>query len=327
MKLLKTFLLGLALTCTGAFAQTSRTADYPSKPISLIVPFAPGGFVHIVALLYSESMSAILGQPVVVVNRPGANGNVAAESVAKAEPDGYTIFLPTASILTINPHLYKNIGFNALGDFVPVGQIANTSNLFVVSPGSGIKSFKDLVNHAKAGTASFGSSGNGSIQHISGMALQQQANVRLNHIPYKGIGPAAVDVMGDRLTFLFGDASVIPNVKAGRLVAIAASPRRLADLPDVPALSEVVAEAGVPGYAPPAIWYGIVAPKGTPSQIVAKLNDAMAQTLKKDSVREKLIAAGANPADNTSSEAFGRVIAADHARYAAMLKTLNITVD
>ncbi len=319
-------LLGLALT---AMAPAASAADYPTRPITLIVPFAPGGFVHAVALMFSESLGAILGQSVVVLNRPGANGNLAADVVAKADPDGYTIFIPTASILTINPHLYKNVTFNPLKDFVPIAQIANTTNLFVVSPNSGIKTFKDLVDRARAkpDTVSYGSSGAGSIQHIAGEALRRQAGVSLTHVPYKGVGPAMTDVIGDRLTLLFSDASGIPHVKAGRLTAIGVSPRRIDDLPDVPALSEVVAAAGVPNYAPPAIWYGIVAPKGTPADIVARLNAAMAQTLKRPDIREKLTAAGAVPATDTSSAFFGGVIHADFARYAELLKALDIHVD
>jgi tripartite-type tricarboxylate transporter receptor subunit TctC len=313
-----------------AFAAATASAQpYPSKPIVLVVPFAPGGFVHTVAQMFAESMGSDLNQSVVVLNRPGANGNVAADFVAKAEPDGYTVFLPTASILTINPHLYKGLQFDALKDFAPVGLIANTSNVFVVSPRSGIKTFKDLVDRARAspGSISYGSSGAGSIQHIAGESLKRQANVELIHVPYKGIGPAVVDVMGDRLTVVFSDASAIPHVKGGKVVALAVSPKRLDELPDVPAVSEVVAAAGVPDYAPPAIWYGIVAPRGTSKDILATLNAALAKALKKPEIREKLIAAGALPAEDPSGDAFGRLIAADHARYASMLKTLNITVD
>ena len=313
-----------------AFAAATASAQpYPSKPIVLVVPFAPGGFVHTVAQMFAESMGSDLNQSMVVLNRPGANGNVAADFVAKAEPDGYTVFLPTASILTINPHLYKGLQFDALKDFAPVGLIANTSNVFVVSPRSGIRTFKDLVDRARAspGSISYGSSGAGSIQHIAGESLKRQANVELIHVPYKGIGPAVIDVMGDRLTVVFSDASAIPHVKGGKVVALAVSPKRLDELPDVPAVSEVVAAAGVPDYAPPAIWYGIVAPRGTSKEVLATLNAALAKALKKPEIREKLIAAGALPAEDPSGDAFGRLIAADHARYASMLKTLNITVD
>ncbi len=314
----------IALVSAAVHAQ-----PYPSKPIMLVVPFAPGGFVHTVAQMFAESMGSDLNQSVVVLNKPGANGNVAADFVAKAEPDGYTLFLPTASILTINPHLYKGLQYDVLKDFAPVGLIANTSNLFVVSPRSGIRTFKDLVDHARAkpGSISYGSSGAGSIQHIAGEALKRQANVELIHVPYKGVGPAVIDVMGDRLTMIFSDASAIPHVKSGKLVALAVSPKRLDELADVPAVSEIRAGAGVPDYAPPAIWYGIVAPRGTSKEILATLNGALARALKKPEIREKLVASGALPAEDPGGDAFGRLIASDHARYATMLKTLNITLD
>jgi tripartite-type tricarboxylate transporter receptor subunit TctC len=329
MAFAKILLLCLVSSLSALVGSTAGAQGYPSKPIVLVVPFAPGGFVHTVAQIYAESIGNALGQSVVVLNKPGANGNIAAEFVAKSAPDGYTLFLPTASILTINPHLYKNLQFDALKDFAPVGLIANTSNVFVVSPRSGIKTLKDLVDKARAnpGAVSYGSSGPGSIQHIAGESLKRQANVDLIHVPYKGVGPALIDVIGDRLTVMFSDASGIPQVKDGKLTAIAVSPRRIDELPGVPTVAESAAAAGIPGYAPPAIWYGIVAPNGTPKDIVARINAAMAQTLKKPEVRDRLLAAGASPAENPSSEYFGGVIQADHARYANLLKTLNITVD
>ena len=322
------FLPALLSAACAAFAPQARAQPYPNKPIVLVVPFAPGGFVHTVALMFGESIGSALGQSVVVLNKPGANGNVAAEFVAKSPADGYTIFLPTASILTINPHLYK-IQFDPIKDFAPIGLIADTTNMFVVSPRSGIKSFKDLVDMAKAkpGSVSYGSSGSGSIQHIAGESLMKQANTTLVHVPYKGVGPAVIDVIGDRLTVMFSDASAIPHIKGGRLTAIAVSPKKIDELPGVPAITDVAAGAGVPSYAPPAIWYGIVAPAGTPRDIVARLNGAMAMTLKKPDIRDKLIAAGAVPAEDASSENFGRIIQNDFNRYSVMLKTLNITVD
>jgi len=329
MKPLKVWSICLLALTSVLFGPAARSAEYPAKPISLIVPFAPGGFVHLVALMFSESMSAILGQSVVVLNRPGANGNVAADFVAKADPDGYTIFLPTASILTINPHLYSNIHFDPLTDFVPVAQIANTTNVFVVSPASGIKTFKDLVDRARTApnAVSYGSSGSGSLQNIAGESLSRQANVKLLHVPYKGVAPALVDVVGGRLTVMFSDASGIPYVKSGQLTALAVSPKAIDELPNVPSVADAAAAAGLPGYVPPAIWYGIVAPKGTPPDIVAKLNAAVAESLKKPEIRSKLLAAGALPAEDTSSAAFGRVIQADHARYGTLLKTLDIKVE
>jgi len=307
----------------------AQAQSYPSKPITMVIPFAPGGFVHAVALMMSEGMGKILGQSVVLINQPGANGIVSANAVAKAAPDGYTIYLPTASILTVNPHLYKSVQYDPHVDFVPIGQIVNTSNLFVVKAESNVKTFKDLVDLARSrpNAVSYGSSGAGSVQHLAGEALQQQANVKLVHVPYKGIAPALVDVIGDNLTVVFSDASAIPQVKSGRLRALAVSPKRLADMPDVPSLAEAAAAAGLPNYQAPTLWYGLVAPKGTPPAVIARLNAAMAETLKRPDVRERMLAAGATPSDDTSSAFFANVIKSDHDRYGTLIKTLNIKVE
>lgn len=322
--------LAFAVVALAALATTpARAQEFPTKPIVLVVPFAPGGFVHTVALLVGEQMEKTLGQQIVVQNRPGANGIVAADFVARAAPDGYTILLPTSSILTINPHLYKNVPFDPLSDFTPVGHIVNTSNLFVVSPRSGQRTLKDLVDAArgKPGTLSYGSSGAGSIQHITGELLKRQAGAELVHVPYKGIAPALVDVVGDRLGFVFSDASAIQQVKAGRLTAIAVSPSRLDDLPGVPSVAEAAAAAGLADFAPPTLWYGLVAPKNTPAPVVARLNGALAQALARPELRTRLLADGAVPAADPGAAAFGALIRADHARYKAMLERLAITVD
>ena len=322
MKAFTTF----AAACALAASTLACAADFPTRPITLVVPFAPGGFVHAVALMFGESMGAILGQPVVVVNQPGVNGSLAANNVSKAAPDGYTIFLPTTSILTFNPHLYKSVQYDPRADFVPIGTIVNTSNMFVVNPASGIKSLKDIVDRAreKPGQISYGSSGNGSVQHIAGELLEQQAKIKLLHVPYKGVGPAVTDVMGGNLTFVFSDASAIPNVKGGKLNAIAVSPKAMEELPGVPPLSEAATAAGLPAFSPPVLWYALIAPKGTPPDVIAKLNDAMVQTLRKPDIRAKLAASGALPADNPSGAYLANVIRTEYDRYGALLKSMNI---
>ena len=322
-------LLPLAASLMLVTATAASANDYPTKPITLVIPFAPGGFVHAVGLMMSDGMSKVLGQSVVVTNQPGANGIVAANAVAKAAPDGYTIFLPTDSILTVNPHLYKNVQYDPHVDFVTIGQIVNTSNLFVVQAESNIKTFKDLVDFARSrpDAVSYGSSGAGSVQHLAGETLRQQAGVKLLHIPYKGVAPALTDVVGGNLTVLFSDASGIPQVKAGKLRAIAVSPKRLDDLPGVPSLSEAAVAAGLPNYQAPTLWYGLVAPKGTPASIIAKLNAAMTETMKRPDIRQRMLAAGATLAENTTGEFFASVIKADHERYGTLIKSLNIQVE
>lgn len=323
-KIARVSLLMLALA-----APFARANDFPNKPVTMVIPFAPGGFVHLVGLLLSESMSASLKQPVVLVNQPGANGLVAATNVTRAAPDGYTVMLVTTSILAVTPHLVKNVAFDARNDFSAIGKVADTSNIFVVSPKSGIKTFKDLADRArqKPDAVSYGSTGNGSIQHISGEVLQREVGTKVLHVPYKGTGPALVDLVGGQLSFVLGDASALPYVQAGTLNAIAVSPRPMAALPGVPSLTEAAAAAGMPKYVIPTLWYGIIGPKGIPQDVLAKLNGALAEALAKPAIREKLIAGGAIPADNSGSAFLQDTIRSDFVRYGDMLKSINVTID
>ena len=319
----------LSLLMLALAAPFARAADFPTKPITMVIPFAPGGFVHVVGLLLSEAMSASLGQPVVLANQPGANGLVAAGNLTRAAPDGYTVLLVTTSILDVTPHLVKNPPFDPRNDFSSIGMVANTSNIFVVSPKSGIKTFKDLADKAreKPDAVSYGSTGNGSIQHISGEVLQREVNTKVLHVPYKGTGPALIDLVGGQLSFVLGDASALPYVKAGTLTAIAVSPKPMAALPGVPALSDAVIAAGLPKYVIPTLWYGIIGPKGIPQDVLARLNAALVDALARPALREKLIAGGASPADNMSSAYLQETIRSDYVRYGDMLKTINVTVD
>jgi tripartite-type tricarboxylate transporter receptor subunit TctC len=322
-------LISVFAAATAIFAAPARAAGYPEKPVTLVIPFAPGGFVHLVGLLLSENMSTSLGQPLVIMNQPGANGIVAASSVARAAPDGYTLLLTTASILGVTPHLTKSVPFDSRSDFTAIGQIAQTSNIFVVNPKSGIKTFKDLAEKArqKDSAVSYGSTGNGSLQHIAGEVLQREVKTKVLHVPYRGTAPAMVDLVGGNLSFMLGDASALPYVKAGTLSAIAVSPKAIPALPGVPGLAEAIAEAGLPNYAIPTLWYGIVGPKGVPADVVAKVNSALAETLAKPAVREKLIAGGAMPAENSSSAFLANTIRTDYQRFGDMLKTINVTID
>lgn len=330
MKIIRT--LGFAITglCLALASVPAARADtFPSRPITMVVPFAPGGFVHAVALLISERMEKILGQPVIVQNRPGANGSVAADFTLRSAPDGYTILIPTASILTINPHLYKNVTFDPRTDFTPIGLVVNTSNMFVVNAKSPIGDLRGLVEAArvKRQAVSYGSSGNGSLQHITGEQLQRTAGAELLHVPYKGIGPAVVDVIGEQLTFVFSDASALAQIKAGRLKAIAVSPAPLDALPGVPGITEAAKAAGIPDFVPPALWYGLVGPKGIPADVVAKLVDALTRTLADPALRARFAADGAIPAADAGSGHLGGLIKSDYERYGTLLKQLEIRVN
>lgn len=317
----------LAMLVSAAALVGPAHAAYPERPVNLVIPFAPGGFVHLVGLLLSERMGSILGQPVVVMNQPGANGVIAATNVARAAPDGYTLMLTTASVMGVTPHLMKTVPFDARNGFTAVGQVAQTSNVFVVNPKSGIKSFKDLVDAARRSQITYGSTGNGSIQQIAGELLQRELGTKILNIPYKGTGPALIDLVGGQITFMLGDATALPYVKAGTLSAIAISPARTTALPGVPGLAEAAAAAGIPKYQIPTLWYGIVGPKGLPAEVVATLNKALSQTLAMPEVRQKLIEGGATPAEDSSSAFLADVMRSDYVRYGQMLKTINVTVD
>ena len=316
-----------AFVAAAAAAVTPAHAAYPDKPITLVIPFAPGGFVHLVGLMLSDSMSASLGQQVILMNQPGANGTVGAGAVSRAAPDGYTIMLTTSTILGVTPHLMKKVPFDPLTDFTPIAQVAQTSNFFLVNPKSGIKSFKELVEKAKQSEISYGSTGNGSIQHIAGEVFQREVKAKVLHVPYKGTGPALIDLVGGQLTFVLGDSSALPYVKSGTLTAIAVSPKPVAALPGVPGIAEAAASAGIPNYSLPALWYGVIGPKGMPADVVARLNKAVADALAKPAVRDKLIESGAVPSENTTGAYLGDTIRSDYSKFGAMLKTINVTID
>lgn len=316
-------LLVAALGAT--FACAAAAAEFPTKPIELTVPYAPGGFADSLARLLADNMSKTLGQSVIVQNRPGANGNIASTFVARAPADGYTVLLSTISTMTINPFLYKNIGHDPVKDFAPVAKVVDTANVVVVNPASGIKTFKELMARAKAtpGKLTYGSSGNGSTLHLSGELFNQMVGADMAHAPYKGGAPALMDLLGGRLTAMFSDTSAIQHVKSGKLVALAVtSGKRMEALPDVP----TVAEAGLPGYVVES-WYATVVPAGTPKEVIAKLNAAVSQALDSPAIREKLAATGAKAAENRTSEHLQKVIQEDMAKWSLVIKTSNITLE
>jgi tripartite-type tricarboxylate transporter receptor subunit TctC len=299
--LLLTLPLGLA-----AFGASAQANDFPAKPIHLVVGFAPGGASDIVARLLQPELQKRLGQPIVIDNRPGANGNIANEVVARAEPDGYTLLLGNPGPLVFNPFLYKQVPVDPAKAFAPVSQLTESPMVIVVPARSPLKSVADLVSQAKAkpGGLAYGSAGNGSSMHLAGATLQMRTGAALVHVPYKGSGPAITDLLGGQLDFMPDSRSTtMPFIRDGRLRALAVTgERRVADLPDVP----TVAEAGVPNFKV-TTWLGVVAPAGTPPAVIRRLHEAFSETLKQPAIKTRLDELGTNAMGSTP-EAFGRAM-------------------
>jgi tripartite-type tricarboxylate transporter receptor subunit TctC len=274
------------------FAPPIHAADYPARPITLVVPYAAGGGNDVIARIVAEKMSASLGQSIVVENRGGAGGTIATRQVAKAEPDGYTLLIATSS-LAINPSLYPNAGYDPRKDFAPVGLIASSSNVVLVHPSVPAKSIGELIALAKRedGKLTFASTGTGSSVHLAAELFASMAGVKLTHVPYKGSGPAINDLIGGHVAMMFATmASATGLVRDGtkvRALAVTGASRS-ALFPDLP----TVAEAALPGYES-VLHYGIVAPAGTPRPVIDKLDSALNRALASDDVKHKLAAEGA----------------------------------
>ena len=288
--------------------------DYPGKPIKVIVPFPPGGGTDVLARIIGEKMSASWGQPVVVENKPGAAGLVGGELVAKSPPDGYTLLMTALG----------GIVPETVDQFAPVVLVSAPPNVIVVHPDVKASSVRDLITLAKAqpGKLNFGSSGAGSLSHLSGELLKSSAKVEVTHVPYKGMGQVLGDLVGGHVQFAIAPyAAVSPHIKAGKMKAIGVtSAARYPPLPDVP----TVAESGVPGYE--AInWFGLLAPAGTDKAIVQKLNAEVNRILQLPDVKEKLVNLGSDPVGG-SAEDFGRYIRADTSKWAKVMKEAKIEV-
>jgi tripartite-type tricarboxylate transporter receptor subunit TctC len=273
-----------------ALAHTAFAQGFPSKPIRIVVTYPPGGGADLMARLVAPKMSELLGQPVVVENKPGASGQIGATEVARAAPDGYTLLLD-ASSYAVNPSLYGKLPYEPTKAFTPIAVLALFPNVLVVTPSFPVHDVKELIAQAKAkpGSIAFASSGNGSAQHLSGELFRQKTGVEMTHIPYKGGGPAMNDVMGGQVpTFFANMASSLPQIKAGKLRALAITgARRSPALPEVPTM----AEAGVPGYEVYE-WNAIFAPAGTPPAVLSRLADAIAKAAQSPEFRERVSSLG-----------------------------------
>jgi tripartite-type tricarboxylate transporter receptor subunit TctC len=275
-------MFGLPGASVGAQAQT-----YPNRAITLVLPFAPGGSTSTVGRVIADKMSELLKEKVVVDNRPGAGGTVGTKAVAKSDPDGYTLLLGYTGTLGIGPSLYKNVGYDPRKDFAPIGLIGNAPNSLVVHPSFSAKSVAELIAYAKAnpGKVNFGSAGAGTVSHITGEYFAASAGIKLVHIPYKGTGPALADLLGGHIPMAFAPIPAShANVSAGMLRALAVtSTTRSGLLPDVP----TIAESGLHGFDA-SLYYGLVAPAGTPRPIIDKLNGELRAALASTEVKKQL---------------------------------------
>jgi len=306
-----------------AVASAAAQPQYPSKPVRLIAGGPPGTPGDVVARLMSEPLSAALGQPVVIENRPGAIGSLALGAVAKAPPDGHTLGAMTMP-QTIAPHLLPKVPYDTATDFAPVGQLAWVSNVLVVRPSAPLRSVAELIAAAKAHPQSltFASGGNGTPAHVAGELFSLSAAIEMRHVPFNGAMAGVAAVMGKQVDMMFAIApSVIPHLKTGRLRALATpAPSRLPALPDLPTFAEL-------GYALDVRdWTGIVAPAETPKPVIRRLESAIATVLAKDDVKQRLAAAGFEPAES-SADAFGKLIRAELQKWGRVVNEAKIKPD
>jgi tripartite-type tricarboxylate transporter receptor subunit TctC len=309
----------LALICSLALGQ-----GFPDRPIRIVVPLTPGGSPDTIARALAQSLQATWSQPVVVENRPGGSQNIGSDLVAKSSPDGYTWLLAPDNVFSVNPYLTKP-PFDPLNDLVPVTQVARIAFLLVVHPSLPVKSVQELVAYARAhpGELNFGSSGNGSPQHLGGILFQRLTGTKMNHVPYKGSAPAITDLLPGRIQVWIGASnSLLPHIREGRLRLLASSaPERFAFLGDVP----TIAEAGVPGYALDP-WLGLFMPAKTPPEIVSKVNVEVARILNSAELKAKLGAQGIEVVTN-SPGAFAAFIREDNARWGKVIREAGIKGD
>jgi len=302
---------------TGAHAQ-----DYPTRTIKMVIAFPAGGPTDFVGRLLADKLKELLGQPVIIENKAGANGAIGANEVAKAAPDGYTLFLTTVGAVAITPNMRTDLPYDTMRDFAPVSLVVNNTTVLVVRPDLPVKNAKDLAEMAKAkpATYAFASTGVGSMPHLALELFQTAANVKFVHVPYRGAAPALTDLLGGQVSALFADAPVLMSqIEAGKLKPLgAASDERNPMLPNVPTLREQ-------GYADTKAdnWYGLLAPAKTPPAVIAKLNQAVRTAVSDPVVHEKLVKSGAVPAP-TSPEEFGQLLKSEIARWGKVIREKGI---
>jgi tripartite-type tricarboxylate transporter receptor subunit TctC len=307
-------LLSLALTAA---------ADYPDKPITLVVPYTPGGFTDNLARAVAKPLGERLNQQVVIQNLPGGGGNIAAAKVAKSQPDGYTIYIGNNATITLNSLIYKSLPFDPLKDLAPVGLIGESHAALVVPPSLPVKSFPDLLAYArsKPGELNFGSTGSGGVSHLSGEMLKSVYKLKMTHVPYKGTVPATTDLLGGQLQLMFNDAAY-SHIKAEKLRALAVTgTKRLSNFPEIPTLAEL----GVSGFETYA-WFGIFVPSGTPSAIIDKLSKELSLVTQEPGIKAWAQSQNGQMLSSTPQQ-LAEFIKADLSKWAPIVKETGVVAD
>ncbi|HKA80592.1 MAG TPA: tripartite tricarboxylate transporter substrate binding protein [Xanthobacteraceae bacterium] len=320
---MRTLALGAVLAVGLVVAASAQT--YPSRPIRMIAPFPAGGLVDVLARAVGDELTKSLGQPVIVENRPGAGGNIGADIVARAEPDGYTLLMTSPGIQSINEFLYKSMPFDPDKAFLPISLVADMPMLVVLHPKVGVKTLDGLIAHARAnpGTLNFGSAGIGTTGHLGQALLTHVANIKVTHIPYRGAAPSVTDLIGGRIDGVVDNPpTVIEHIRAGTIIPLAvAAKERLALLPDIPAATE----AGLPDWQASS-WFGVVAPAGTSPEIVKRLHAEIAQAVQAPSMQRFTSQSGARMVGNTPAE-FARLIVDERKKWGEIVRAANISAE
>lgn len=310
-------LAAAALLVTGMGSALAQ-ADFPSKPLTMIVPFSAGGTTDILARIVGQALGQELGESIIIENKPGAGGNIGAQQAARAKADGYTLFMGTVGTHAINQSLYKKLPYDPLKDFTPLSRVATVPNLLVAHPSRPYKTVQEMIAYAKAnpGDVTYGSPGSGASPHVSGALFQSMTGAELTHIPYKGSAPAVSDLLGNQIAVMFDNMpSAIQHVRSGKLRPIAVTTaKRSPELPDVP----TIAEAGVPGYEATS-WFGLWAPAGTPAPVLDKLHSALTKVLQDPAVVKKIADQGGEVVIDTPAE-FEAFIQSEAAKWGKVVK-------
>ena len=311
------------VVATALLVAPAAAENYPTRPIRLYVAFPPGGAADIVARLVAQPLSARLGQPVVVENKPGSGGNIAGELIARAAPDGYSLLIGPDNLFTINPHLFNKMSFDPLKDIVPVATVQSNALVLAINTKVPANDFKEFIAlaHRSDPPLFYASIGNGSMHHIAMEMLKQEAGIKLTHVPYRGGGPAGVAVLAGDVAGMFGGGSLFPMITSGQLRGLAVSSRkRSTELRELPSISEFY-----PNYEA-TIWQGLFAPAGTPRDVIDKVRDEVSAILESRDFADKLTKTGSGEPYITSLDEFKARIHRDFEKYGQIVRAAGVQV-